>query len=155
MRKVVAVAFVTLLVACTSGNERSSKPKVPQTMNMFVDLRLSGKENVRGSISNCAGVGKYVDLFKDQFVTIADRDQKPISLAKLSIVSGTGTYQGYLDECSFQFRALNVSKSSDYYFLVGRQPAKMVTHEEMLRKNGHFAYDLNVPNIPPPTTRPG
>jgi hypothetical protein len=147
---VASIALLTLLTACTSEGNATPKRKIPKSFYFIGDVRLSGADNVRGNLATCAGAGNFVDVQMGALVIIADEHGTPIAFGKVWLTSGTNTFQGVLDECTFQFRAVNVPSTPNYYVIVGRQPAKLIRRTKIIRTNGRFAFDANPPNVPPP-----
>jgi hypothetical protein len=148
--KLVMGALLALLVplaACSSDGDAADKPVIPASFAFQVDVRLSGSANVRGNLSNCAGAGAFVDVFRGTQVVVANTKGVPLAMGRITTALGTNTFEGLLDECTFQFRIVGVPKAPGYFLLLGRQPIKPIPLSLVVATTGRMAYDLNPPLV--------
>jgi hypothetical protein len=149
---------VALALAGCENTPEVEKPPVPKAFNFIGEVRLSGSQNVTGNLENCAGVGRYVDLYTGAYIVVTNQNGKPIAQGVVSKGFGTNYYNEVLDECSFGIKVLNVPRAKGFFIVVGRQRAQPVSLAWVVSTNGIIRYDINPPTVRPPgtpTTTPG
>jgi hypothetical protein len=140
------VALILVLAGCNK-DEGPEKPKIPAAFNIRGDVRLSGSQNVTGDLSNCAGVGAFVDVYKGNSVVVTDQDGKPLANGTITDGLGTNYYEEILDECSFRIRVANVPRAKSYFVVVARQRAHPITLAEVVAGDGYVRFDANPPTV--------
>jgi hypothetical protein len=143
----VAIAASVVLLAACNKDDAPERPKIPASFNIRGDVRLSGSQNVTGDLSNCAGVGAYVDVYKGGNVVVTDQDGKPLANGTITDGIGTNYFEEILDECSFRIRVANVPRAAGYFVVVARQPAQPITLGEVIAGDGYVRFDANPPTV--------
>ncbi len=143
----VAGLVLTLALAGCSKSAEVEKPKIPATFTFNGDVRLSGSANLTGDLSNCVGVGRFVDLYQGAKVVVTNQKGRPLALGAITEGLGTNYFQDVLDECAFRVRVPDVPRARSYFIMLGRQPPKPLTLAEVVTGNGYVRFDANPPTV--------
>jgi hypothetical protein len=158
VKKVGAVALLGLgglLAACNSGGSATPPTTLlPPSVSFRGEVTVSGANNVRGSLSECAGAGRFADMAVGAPVTVTNPKGKALGIGKVQYAVGTNVYQGHLDQCTFRYFVVSVKTAKMFYVRVGQQKAVPVLASYLVANRYNFAYTLTPTTTTPPLTNP-
>jgi hypothetical protein len=149
VRKLAVGLVLVILAAACGGNDAPAAPVIPASFTFKGDIRLSGAKYVSGELSECSGVGPYVDIYKGARVTVTNEVGKPIAIGTVAYGLGTNYYRDILDECTFRFYVPSVPRAKAYLVYVGRNSPHTLTLPGVVQSQGVFSYDINTPLVVP------
>ncbi len=152
MKKLTVAAFVVLLAACGGGKTVYEKAKVPKTITMVVDGKLSGAANVRGDLSKCVGIGKFADVVPGAKATVRNQNGKVLAVGVVRLGLGTDYFRDLLDQCDFRIAVYGVPRAKSYTIQVAGQTPQAFSRFGLVATNGVFPININPPLVTVPTT---